>query len=213
MNNALRAAFFFLIVRPVLTIVLGTNVRDPGFLPKGGPAVIVANHNSHLDTLTLLSLFPLRDLPRLRPVAAFDYFMKTKPMAWFALHIIGIIPVERGRREADVNPLAACEEALDRGEILILFPEGSRGEPERLAQFKKGVAHLVKARPAAPVHPVFMHGLGKALPRDSLLLVPFNCDIVAGEPFHWTGDVESFMSVLQTRMLALAASIRMAPWE
>jgi len=213
MRNALRAAFFLLVVRPMLAVVLGTNVRHREFLPQAGPAIIVANHNSHLDTLILLTLFPLSLLPRLRPVAAFDYFMRNKAMAWFALNIIGIIPVERGRRDTNVNPLAACEEALDRGDILILFPEGSRGEPERLAAFKKGVAHLVKARSTTPVHPVFLYGLGKALPRHSWLLVPFNCDIVVGEAFRWTGDVERFMDVLQARMLALAGAIRMAPWE
>lgn len=209
----LRSAFFLLIVRPVLTIVLGANVRHRERLPRSGPAIIVANHNSHLDTLTILALFPLGDLPRLRPVAAADYFMTNKAMAWFATNIIGIIPIDRGKRNEGANPLQPCEDALDRGDILILFPEGSRGEPERLTQFKKGVAHLVKARPATPVHPVFMHGLGKALPKDALLLVPFNCDIVVGEPVRWGDSVDGFMDVLQSRMAALAATVRMPPWE
>jgi 1-acyl-sn-glycerol-3-phosphate acyltransferase len=193
--------------------VLGANVRGRAHLPRKGPAIIVANHNSHLDTLTILALFPLADLPRLRPVAAMDYFMRNPVMAWFATNIIGIIPIDRKKRAEDGNPLEPCEQALDRGEILILFPEGSRGEPERLIQFKKGVAHLIKARPQTPVHPIFMHGLGKALPKDSMLLVPFNCDIVIGEPLRWTDSVDSFMEILQQRMAALAATIRMAPWD
>jgi 1-acyl-sn-glycerol-3-phosphate acyltransferase len=142
-----------------------------------------------------------------------DYFMRNPVMAWFATNIIGIIPIDRKKRAEDGNPLEPCEQALDRGEILILFPEGSRGEPERLIQFKKGVAHLIKARPQTPVHPIFMHGLGKALPKDSMLLVPFNCDIVIGEPLRWTDSVDSFMEILQQRMAALAATIRMASWD
>jgi 1-acyl-sn-glycerol-3-phosphate acyltransferase len=209
----LRGAFFLLLIRPILALVLGANVRGRAHLPRKGPAVIVANHNSHLDTLTILALFPLADLPRLRPVAAMDYFMRNPVMAWFATNIIGIIPIDRKKRAEDGNPLEPCEQALDRGEILILFPEGSRGEPERLIQFKKGVAHLIKARPQTPVHPIFMHGLGKALPKDSMLLVPFNCDIVIGEPLRWTDSVDSFMEILQQRMAALAATIRMAPWD
>jgi 1-acyl-sn-glycerol-3-phosphate acyltransferase len=209
----LRGAFFLLLVRPVLTIMLGTHVRGRENLPTKGPAIVIANHNSHLDTMTIMAMFPMRYLPKLRPVAAMDYFMRTGLMAWFATNIIGIIPIVRGGRDKGGNPLAPCEEALDRGEILILFPEGSRGEPEQLQQFKKGVAHLVKARPATPVHPLFMHGLGKALPKDSILIVPFNCDVVVGEPFFWNGSVEAFMDTLQARMTGLASQIHMVPWD
>lgn len=208
----LRGAFFLLIVRPVLTIILGANVRHRELLPKAGPAIIVANHNSHLDTLTIMAMFPLRQLPFLRPVAAMDYFMRTRLKAWFATKIIGIIPIARSGHTKG-NPLASCEEALDRGEILILFPEGSRGEPETLSRFRRGVAHLSRARPHVPVHPLFMHGLGKALPKDSVLLVPFNCDVVAGEAFTWNGDIDAFMESLQARMAALAAQIHVSPWE
>jgi 1-acyl-sn-glycerol-3-phosphate acyltransferase len=213
MIGFLRAAFILVIVRPILTVILGENIRRRDLLPKTGPAVIVANHNSHLDTLTILSLFPVRDLRRLRPVAAMDYFLKTKAMAWFALNIIGIIPIARGGHDAGTDPLQPCYEALDRGEILILFPEGSRGEPETLQRFKKGIAWLSKARPQVPVHPVFMRGLGKVLPKDSMVPVPFNCDVLCGEPFAWTGDVDGFMGELQTRMAALAEQIHAAPWE
>ncbi|HEX4636907.1 MAG TPA: lysophospholipid acyltransferase family protein [Rhizomicrobium sp.] len=212
MTGFLRCAFFLLIVRPLLTLMLGAHVRRRDLLPATGPAIIVANHNSHLDTLTILSMFRLGDLPRLRPVAAADYFLRSRLGAWFALNIIGIIPIVRGGR-GGANVLGPCEEALDRGDILILFPEGSRGEPEVLADFKRGVAHLARARPEVPVHPLFLYGLGKALPKDSFLLVPFNCDIVAGEAFRWTGEVDGFMALLQARMAGLATQIHRSPWE
>lgn len=211
MTKILRIAFFLLIVRPVLLIALGMNVRGREHLPRRGPAIVVANHNSHLDTLTLLALFPLRDLPRLRPVAAADYFLQNKWLAWFARNIIGILPLDRGAVKK--TPLADMEAALDKGEILILFPEGSRGQPERRAEFKRGVAFLAKARPATPVYPVFMHGLGKALPKGSFILVPFNCDVIAGAPFHYTGSTEAFMETLESRMTALAAKGHFQPWE
>ena len=210
MNNTLRYLFFLLIVRPVLLVILGMNVRGREHLPTKGPAIVVANHNSHLDTLTLLALFPLKDLPRLRPVAAADYFLKNKLLSWFALNIIGILPLERGAVKK--NPLANLEAALDRGEILILFPEGSRGEPEQRADFKRGVAFLSKARPDAPVHPVFMHGLGKVLPKGSFILVPYNCDVIAGEPFQWPGETSGFMDLLEERMTSIAEQENFQPW-
>ncbi len=213
MSRLLRGAFFLLFVRPVLTIALGTHVRGREHLPVKGPAIVVANHNSHLDTLTIMAMFPMRNLPSLRPVAAMDYFMRSGPMAWFATKIIGIIPIVRGGHDKNADPLAPCRDALDRGDILILFPEGSRGEPEKLQAFKKGVAHLVNSRPDVPVYPLFMHGLGKALPKDSFLLVPFNCDVMVGEKLGWTGDVASFMETLQSSMTGLAGQIHMVPWD
>ena len=211
MKRTLQYVFFLLIVRPVLLIVLGMNVRGRECLPEKGPAVIVANHNSHLDTLTLMALFPLKDLHRLRPAAAADYFLANKWLKWFAFNIINIIPLTRGGVRK--NPLADLEAALDRDEILLLFPEGSRGEPEKRAEFKRGVAFLAKARPEVPVYPVFMHGLGKALPRGSFILVPFNCDVFAGPAIRWSGDAQKFMGELEVRMTEYAEQGRFQPWE
>ena len=211
MKKVLRIAFFLLIVRPVLLIILGMNVRGRENLPQKGPAIIAANHNSHLDTLTLMALFPLRDLPRLRPAAAADYFLKNKWLSWFALNIIGIIPLDRGAIKK--NPLADLEAALDQDDIVILFPEGSRGEPEQRSAFKRGVAYLAKSRPEAPVFPVYMYGLGKALPRGSFILVPFNCDVIAGEPIRCNGSAPEFMDALEARMNELAEIGHFQPWE
>jgi 1-acyl-sn-glycerol-3-phosphate acyltransferase len=206
-----KALFFACLVRPLVLIVLGLNVRRRHLLPKQGPAVIVANHNSHLDTLTLMSLMPLELLPKVRPVAAADYFLEGALRRFIATDLVGIIPIARGGG-SDRNPLQPCKEALARGEVLILFPEGTRGEPEQLSRFKRGVAHLAGAFPQVPVVPVFMHGLGKALPKGSWLLVPFFCDIFVGEAFTWTGSIESFMAALETRISELAAEGKFPAW-
>jgi 1-acyl-sn-glycerol-3-phosphate acyltransferase len=200
-----RLFFFAVIVRITVLLILGLNVRHRQRLPRSGPAIIVANHNSHLDTLTLMSLFPLRNLDNVRPVAAIDYFLKTRLLRWFALDVIGIVPIDRpARGMARADTLSSCRDALDQGRILILFPEGSRGEPETPARFKSGVAHLVRDRPDVPVVPVFLHGLGKALPRGSAILVPFNCDIFVGERLEWPGSKQAFMAELEERMRKLA---------
>ena len=60
---------------------------------------------------------------------------------------------------------------------------------------------------------VFFTAMGKALPKDSFLLVPFNCDVVVGETLSWTGSVESFMETLQSAMTGLAGQIHMVPWD
>lgn len=211
-DKLLRFAFF-IAVRLVLLVILGMNVRHRERLPETGPAIIVANHNSHLDTLVLICLFPIGLLPRLRPVAAADYFLKNRLIGWFATRIIGIIPIERGRAGKDNDPLEPCCRALDGGDIVILFPEGTRGEPEKLSQFKKGIAHIAARYPAVPVTPVFMHGLGKALPKDDFVLVPFFCDVFIGERLAAQPDKMAFMEALSARFKALADEERLSTWE
>lgn len=213
MSRLLRWLFYAVIVRPIAYFVIGLNVRRPELLPTRGPALVCANHNSHLDAMVLISLFPLKMLPRLRPVAAADYFMRNAWLAWLSVHVLGIIPLDREARTRGEDPLAPSREALARREILILFPEGSRGEPELRSAFKRGVAHLVKAVPDARTTPVFLHGLGKALPRGEALLVPFFCDVFVGEALAWTGDVGDYMARLDRAIDDLENETEFAPWD
>ncbi len=213
MNKICRMLFFALFVRPIMLIVLGLNVRRRDQLPAKGPTVLVANHNSHLDAITLMSLFSLRMLPKLRPVAAQDYFFRNPLLKWFALNIIGILPLDRQVKAKRKHPLAGINEALDRGEVVIVFPEGSRGAPEQLGDFKAGIAHIAKKNPEAPVIPIYMHGLGKALPKGEALLIPFFLDVFVGEPVPWDGDKTEFMEQLTHRMTALAKEGNFSPWE
>jgi 1-acyl-sn-glycerol-3-phosphate acyltransferase len=212
-TRLLRFLFFAVVVRAVVLVALGLTVRHRERLPKDGPAVLAGNHNSNLDALAILSLMPLRLLPKLRPVAAMDYFYSSSLRGWFADQIVGIIPVERGSGKEGGNPLLLAEQALDRGEILVIFPEGTRGEPETLQAFKKGIGHLAKARPKVPIVPVFMHGLGKALPRGSALLVPFNVTVSVGEALHGKESYDVFVAELEAAMTALAAQEKLPVWE
>ena len=212
-SRLLRFLFFAIVVRAVILVALGLTVRNRERLPKDGPAVLAGNHNSNLDALATMSLMPLLLLPKLRLVAAMDYFYSSKLGGWFADNLVGIIPVKRGSGKEGGNPLLLAEQALDRDKILVIFPEGTRGEPETLQAFKKGIGHLAKARPNVPVLPVFMHGLGKALPRGLALLVPFDVMVSIGEPLYGKESYDAFVSELEAATTALAGQEKLPVWE
>ena len=194
--RVLKILFFAIIAKPLVLLGLGLNVRNRSNLPMTGPAIITPNHNSHLDTFVLMSLYPLSKIHKVRPVAAADYFLSNPLLAWFSLNVIGIISLER-EFARDLDKLfKGCEEALNDDDILIFFPEGSRGAPEKLAPVKKGVYRLLKDHSERKLIPVVMHGLGRALPRGEALFVPFNCDVVIGESIPITKNSSELSEAL-----------------
>jgi 1-acyl-sn-glycerol-3-phosphate acyltransferase len=207
-----RYALMFL-VRPIARLLFGLDVIGADKLPKQGPAIVAANHNSHVDTVILLCLFPARLLPKLRPVAAADHFDKGGFGSWFSRNIIGIIPIKRGAASRHEDVLAGAKEALTRGEILVVFPEGSRGAPEEMTRFKSGVSHLAEFCPQAAVIPVYLQGAGRSLPKDARLLVPFNCTAVIGDPMIWSGSHRGFVDELRSSIEALKAQAPPLKWE
>lgn len=191
----LRCAFVALVARPVSLLWLGLNIRHRERLPIAGPAIVIANHNSHLDTLALLSLFPLSGIHKVRPVAAADYFMRNGAMAWCSRRLLGIIPIARGggRRSEGRDVLEGCYAALARGETLIIFPEGTRGDAERLERLKSGVHRIASRFPDIPVIPVYMRGLGKSMPKGEFVPLPCFVDIYIGLPVAYTENKAAYM--------------------
>ncbi|KKN74582.1 hypothetical protein LCGC14_0389030 [marine sediment metagenome] len=201
-----KRLFFLLIVKPVVYLLLGLNIYSLQRLPARGPAILAANHNSHLDTLVLMALYPLSQLHRVRPVAAADYFLRNRFTSWLSLNVIGIIPLNRQSQIDKDKVFDQCQQALANDEILLLFPEGSRGEAEQLQPLRKGIYHLARTHPGTTVTPIAMHGLGRALPKGESMLVPFNCDVVIGEALLPGEDSNVFMQQLQTSLEALLAA-------
>lgn len=224
----LQILFFITVVRPIVLVVLGLRIEGRENLPASGPAILIANHNSHLDTLVLMSIYPLRKLRRMRPVSAADYFLRTPIKRWFSTKIIRIIPMTRptvrpskskpsiGKSKPNLgtSPFDPIFEAIETGDIVIFFPEGSRGAPEQLTEFRNGIARIAQHHPDIPIVPIFMHGLGKALPKGDFVLVPFFCDIIIGKPLTGDGrDRQEFMTAIENEMAAPTQGRYFATWE
>src|SRR5262245_27714564 len=168
--------FFALLVRPLLLFVLGLRVRGGehlrAIIRNRQQVILIANHSSHLDTLALLSLFPLAQLRRLRPVAAADYFERNWLIAWLSRTFFNILPIPRAHFTPSNHPVARMKAALDAGDSLILFPEGTRGCHEQMQHFRAGIAHLAQEAPDVPILPAYLVNLGRSLPKGEFIPVP-----------------------------------------
>lgn len=203
----LKYLFFLLVIKPFIFLVLGVNVRNPETLPKDSPAIIIANHNSHIDTLLLMSLFSISKINKIRPVAAADYFCNTKFKKFIFEKLIGIIPIERKISKENISTLfGGIFNALDNNEIIIIYPEGTRGNDNKINKFKSGVAHIAKAYPNVPVIPIFINGPDKILPKIDEILVPFISDVYIGEPlFYNKKSTMEFTEEIKEKVFELKA--------
>ncbi len=210
--NVARLAFLTLVARPLARFLTGADVIGRERLPAAGPAIVVANHTSHVDTLLLLTIFPARLMGRVRPVAAADYFLRGPLIGWFSRTLVGIVPVDRAHGLHE-DVLAPARAALAAGDIVIIFPEGTRGPAtDALGPLKTGVARLAAAFPRAPVTPVWIEGAGRVLPKGAVLPAPMNCTALVGEPIAWSGDKAAFMEALRASLEALKASAPPQRW-
>ena len=144
--------------------------------------IVVANHNTHIDTFILFRLFALARVDSVRVVAAKDYFSKGF-CGLVGRALFNLILVDRGASNAE-EAMAPIHDVLNRGDSLILFPEGSRGEPGVLQRFKTGIGKIAMDFPDIPVFPVYLHGIEKTLPKGGSVPVPFTIRVQPLPPMY-----------------------------
>ncbi len=145
------------------------------------PAVLVANHESHLDTLLLLSILPPRIRDRVVIGAGADYFFDRRTKGFLSALLLGAIPIERtrvSRRSSDLST-----ELLQSGWSLILFPEGGR-TPDGLPQELKAGAAQVALKVGAPILPIYIDGTYELLGKGSTRLQPGKTTVICGKPLY-----------------------------
>ena len=125
-----------------------------------GPALIVANHASHLDTAVLLASLPAQRRRRTAVAAAADYFFDTWWRATGSAIAFNTFPIERGSLSATPGQLLAD------GWSVVVYPEGTRSRDGFVGRFKLGAAWLAVAH-QVPVIPVGLRGTYAAMPRGS----------------------------------------------
>jgi 1-acyl-sn-glycerol-3-phosphate acyltransferase len=142
-----------------------------------GPAVFVANHQSHFDAPVCLAALPGRFRNRLVIAAAADYFYSSPVKGVAASLALGTVPFVRqgGSSRASLQML---KDLATKGWSVLIFPSGTRGAK---GGFKKGFAYIaVDAQ--VPVVPMYLHGLDRVMPKGSFVPLPGGVMVGMGPP-------------------------------
>ena len=167
-------------------------------LPQSGSFILVCNHTSHLDTLSLLTAIPLKMIHHTFPAAAADYFFSSLPRSAMSAIVINALPFERKVKGAE--SLAVCSQLLaNDGNILIIFPEGTRTTTGEMGSFRSGIGRLIAGTDLLVV-PCHLAGGMKAWPKGRILPRPhkLRLDIGAPQTFsHLEKNEESVRAICQ----------------
>ena len=175
--------------------------------PEAGPTVYFANHNSHADFALVWATLP-RDLRyATRPVAGADYWL-AKPLRRFVgVEVINALMIAReGGNLRENNPVRQMSAALQAGDSLIMFPEGTRNMSEKpLQEIKSGIYHLAKACPDARFVPVWIDNVQRVLPKGMIVPIPLACTVRYGAPLQFAPDVgkKMFLDMVRDSLLNL----------
>jgi 1-acyl-sn-glycerol-3-phosphate acyltransferase len=173
-----------IILTPLLRLAFGVRSHGVRNVPRHGPVVLAANHQSFMDSIFL----PLVVRRRVTFVAKAEYF-ESKKTAWF-FRAVGMIPLKRGGGPASARALAAAREVLEGGGVLGIYPEGTRSPDGRLYKGHTGAARLAM-QCHAPVVPVALFGTAAVQPIGAMRPKLFRrVEVKMGPPLTWHGMVD-----------------------
>lgn len=177
----MRAKLMGLFLLGLVRLLTGSQARWVGCPPKAEQRIYFSNHQSHVDLLLIWAALPqvLRTLTR--PIAARDYWTKTPFRHWITSQVFNAIYVSR-ERTADQDPLEPLAEALENGDSIILFPEGTRGHAEEPQPFKAGLYNLALRFPHVVLVPAWIANVQRVMPKGEVVPVPVLCSVTFGAP-------------------------------
>jgi len=165
----------------LIRVLTGAQARWIGCPPKAEQRIYFANHQSHADLVLIWAALP-RDLRGLtRPIAARDYWTRTPLRQWITTRVFNAIYVSRDR-SANEDPLEPLIDALDKGDSIILFPEGTRGHAEEPQAFKAGLYNLAQRFPQVVLVPTWINNVQRVMPKGEVVPVPVLCSVSFGQP-------------------------------
>jgi 1-acyl-sn-glycerol-3-phosphate acyltransferase len=192
-------------------IVTGVRPDWRGCVPEPRQRVYFANHASHGDFVLIWTVLPpaLREITR--PVAGSDYWLKGALRRYVGEQVFRAVLIDRVAETREQDPISVMGAAIDTGNSLIVFPEGTRNTTDApLLPFKSGIHRLALARPGVEFVPVWIENISRVMPKGELLPIPLLCSVTFGTPITLVPDdsKESFLERARASLLALSPAER-----
>lgn len=173
------------------------------------PRIYFANHASHLDAVLIWSALPPAARRWVRPVAGRDYWERSAIRRFMSGRVFHAVLVDRaagGHASSSArSSIAAMSDALDAGDSLIVFPEGTRSLEGTLGPFRSGLYHLARRRPGLDLIPVRLENTHRVLPKGHAVPLPTQCRVVFGAPMRIAADEDKrhFLTRARAALIAL----------
>ena len=151
-------------------------------------AIFCSNHNSHMD-VALISSAAGKSFNHFGMLAAIDYWFDSRIKKILTNFVMNLIPIARKSSAKDdsisfQDTIALCSRFMDYGNRnIVIFPEGSRGEPDKIKPFRNGAARFSLAL-NKPIVPIFIYGSFRAWPRGKVFMRPCRITINILEPIY-----------------------------
>ncbi|MFC2107183.1 1-acyl-sn-glycerol-3-phosphate acyltransferase [Bacteroidota bacterium] len=179
---SLKILIHLLLLRPFVKLLFGINLFGKEHISGNSNYIIISNHNSHFDILLLFYFLPIKHINKTHPVAAKEYFSKSKFVFHMVNYLFSPVWVSRGKLKANIGFMDELRDTLKDGHNLIIFPEGTRGSPGELQEFKGCIGKISEEYKEIPIIPVFLSGPERLLPRTSTIPVPLWNNVTISPP-------------------------------
>jgi len=187
----------------LVRLLTGAQARWYGCPPRAEQRIYFANHQSHADLVMIWAALPEELRSITRPIAAKDYWTRTKFRQWITTAVFNAIYVER-ERKADEDPLQPLAQALESGDSIILFPEGTRGHAEEPQPFKAGLYNLALRFPQVVLVPAWIDNIQRVMPKGEVVPVPVLCSVTFGAPLKLEAGEERRAFLDRARLAVMA---------
>ncbi|MBK0392039.1 lysophospholipid acyltransferase family protein [Ramlibacter algicola] len=165
----------------LVRVLTGAQARWYGCPPKAEQRIYFANHQSHADLVMIWAALPQELRSITRPIAARDYWTKSRLRQWITTAVFNAVYVDRART-GEQDPLEPLVQALENGDSIILFPEGTRGHAEEPQPFKAGLYNLALRFPDVVLVPAWIDNIQRVMPKGEVVPVPILCSVTFGAP-------------------------------